>query len=146
VRWIGVADGLLFAAFADAEATPPQTGLLALRTRDGAVFRLEISGGVALGDPEELAAAELQYDSADHWRRCLRIDPADPSSRRACNDGQALDVAALDGHALRVQRLDGRQLELPLSLLEERLAARDPAKPPKPANATTTPAPADAAK
>jgi hypothetical protein len=146
VRWIGVADGLLFAAFADAEATPPQTGLLALRTRDGAVFRLEIAGGVALGDPEELAAAELQYDSADHWRRCLRIDPADPSSRRACNDGQALDVAALDGRALRVQRLDGRQLELPLSLLEERLAARDPAKPPKPANATTTPAPADAAK
>ncbi|MCA9659510.1 MAG: hypothetical protein KC486_14280 [Myxococcales bacterium] len=146
VRWIGVADGLLFAAFADAEATPPQTGLLALRTRDGAVFRLEIAGGVALGDPEELAAAELQRDSAEHWRLCLRLDPSDPSSRRTCNEGLALDVAALDGRALRVQTLDGRQLELPLSLLEERLAARDPGKPQTPPNATSPGAPADAAK
>ncbi|MEZ4384245.1 MAG: hypothetical protein R3A79_23125 [Nannocystaceae bacterium] len=145
VRWIGLADGLLFAAFADAEATPPQTGLLALRTRDGAVFRLEIAGGVALGDPEELAPAELQLDSADHWRLCLRLDPSDPSSRRTCNEGQALDVAALDGHALRIQRLDGRPLELPLSLVEERLAARDPAKPTS-TSATTAAAPADAAK
>ncbi|MEZ4448973.1 MAG: hypothetical protein R3B09_05775 [Nannocystaceae bacterium] len=120
LRWIGVADGLIFGVFADLEATPSSGGVLVIRARDGAVFRLEFVERVRLA--ELFADPDATPDVSPPIRRlCRAIDPTAPASRRPCNEGLATELAAVGDAALRVRAADGGWIELPLELLGARL-------------------------
>ena len=119
---------MIFGVFADLGASPSSVGVLVIRVRDDAVFRIELTKPTRLAelfvDPDATPGLSLEAKSA-----CWRVDPTELASRRPCNERlAATNHAAVSDDALRIRAADGDWIELPLALLEAQLHALPPTK------------------